>query len=82
MYMYSVHAYYSIIVLYMQWLENGFLKYLDNWEAYALSKEGISTKEREKLTLSKQTKEGLKIIGTINVLANIHIELFGSIIIY
>jgi hypothetical protein len=45
----------------LKWLEDGFLKYLDDWEAYAQSKQNVPLAEREKMTLSKQTKEGLKI---------------------
>jgi hypothetical protein len=37
------------------------LKYLDDWDEYAMSKQDMRATKREKLTLSKQTKEGLKI---------------------
>jgi hypothetical protein len=39
------------------------LKYLDDWDEYAMSKQDMRATKREKLTLSKQTKEGLKITG-------------------
>ena len=47
----------------IQWLEHQFLPYLEEWEQYAMSKEGLALKEKEKLILSKPTREGLKITG-------------------
>ena len=44
------------------WLENVFLKYLDDWKNSTLVREGnFSTKEREMMFISRQTHEGLKI---------------------
>ena len=40
--------------------------YLDNWKEYATSKEGMTMDERNKLMLSAQTLEGLKITGKIS----------------
>jgi hypothetical protein len=45
----------------LQWLENDFLPYLEEWRQYATSKPDISTEDKNKLMLSVQTLEGLKI---------------------
>lgn len=46
-----------------QWFENDFLSYLEDWKAYTCSKENMSVEEKNKLMLSSQTIEGLKMTG-------------------
>ena len=46
-----------------QWLKEGFLRYLDNWETSVNSRVGFTTVQRNMMMLSQQTLEGLKITG-------------------
>ena len=48
-----------------QWLLNDFLGYLDEWEREMAGTPGLSQKEKQKLGLSRETVQGLKITGTI-----------------
>uniref|UniRef100_A0A1X7TZ77 Uncharacterized protein n=2 Tax=Amphimedon queenslandica TaxID=400682 RepID=A0A1X7TZ77_AMPQE len=45
----------------LKWLANDFLTYLESWQNYAQTRTDLSRDERNKLTLSHQTIEGLKI---------------------
>ena len=47
----------------LQWLENTFLKYIKDWEAYVQSKNEIPKAEKQFCTLPKQTTSGLSISG-------------------
>ena len=48
----------------MQWLRSDFLKYLEVWEASAKSNSGVELQEQNKMMLSRETLEGLRITGT------------------
>lgn len=68
--MYTLYMYYKYIVpLYMyfnvQWLESEFLEYLLQWEKSVKEQSDLQVKEQNKLMLSRETKEGLKIISII-----------------
>lgn len=54
--MYIVH--YNI-----QWLEEEFLDYLDEWDTEVKGRPGFTDCE-EKMTLSQETLEGLRMTGT------------------
>ena len=48
----------------MQWLEETYLKYLDDWEASVQSREGKYTDaERNCMLLSQETHDGLRMTG-------------------
>ena len=47
----------------VQWLKDGFLVYLSDWEKSVNSRTGYTLAERNKMLLSQQTREGLKITG-------------------
>ena len=47
----------------MQWLKNDFLNYLDDWEDSANSQEDLSKSEQNRLCLSRETLEGLRMTG-------------------
>ena len=47
----------------IQWLEDDFLKWLDEWEQQVKSKKDLKSKERNKLILSKETLIGIRITG-------------------
>ena len=49
-------------VLY-QWLKDGFLKYLQDWEESVNNRESFDRVQRYKMILSAQTMEGLRITG-------------------
>ena len=50
----------------MQWLEETYLKYLDDWEASVQSREGKYTDaERNRMLLSQETRDGLRMTGTV-----------------
>jgi hypothetical protein len=55
-----MHFWYIII---LQWLKHDFLSYLDDWEASSQAQEGLSQTEKNKLCISRETLEGLRIIG-------------------
>lgn len=62
-----------------EWLETVFLGYLNEWETAARSRSDLNEKEREKLMLSRETREGLRITGWYcHVLASnlLHIFLY------
>ena len=45
----------------LQWLRNDFLKYFADWEKSIAEREGFDAKDKEKMFISRQTMEGLKI---------------------
>ena len=47
----------------MQWLERDFLNYLDDWEDNANSQADLSKSEQNRLCLSRETLEGLRMTG-------------------
>ena len=47
----------------MQWLEEDFLLYLDNWEASVNTCTDVPQEQKKKLLLSAETIEGLRITG-------------------
>ena len=49
----------------VQWLENEFLGYLDEWKASVASREGLTLTEEAKMCLSRETLEGLHITGML-----------------
>ena len=48
----------------LQWLEEEFLKYIDDWESMVMQLEQVPSAERRKMCLSEETIEGLRITGT------------------
>ena len=52
-----------INVLILQWLEQTFLKYIDDWERYVKSKDAIPKAAKQFCMLPPQTIKGLKICG-------------------
>lgn len=48
----------------LMWLQNVFLAYIDEWEAYAQAQKHLTSTEQIKLCLSQETLEGLRI--TVN----------------
>ena len=53
----------KIIYTFQQWLENDFLGYLHAWEASVSSRTDVSLAERDKMCLSRETLEGLRLTG-------------------
>ena len=49
----------------VQWLENKFLGYLDEWKSSVASREGLTLMEEAKMCLSRETLEGLHITGML-----------------
>ena len=47
-----------------KWLEEEFLKYIDDWESAVMQLEQLPSAERRKMCLSEETIEGLRITGT------------------
>ena len=47
----------------MQWLKDHFLAYLCEWENSVKSRKTYTPAQRNKMLLSRQTREGLKITG-------------------
>ena len=52
----------------MQWLEETYLKYLDDWEASVQLREGEYTDaERNCMLLSQETRDSLRMIGAVAI---------------
>lgn len=66
-----------------QWLKDGFLGYLKSWEDSVMSRNGFEKSEKQKMLLSTQTLEGLKItgmsIGARGVMFNVQLFILLSI---
>ena len=54
-------------VLEFQWLEKEFLGYLTSWKADVDSHTSLSADARNRMMLSRETREGLEITGMIHV---------------
>ena len=46
-----------------QWLNDEFLGYLAEWEEEVKSQPGIDAKEKQRMWLSRETVEGLRMTG-------------------
>ena len=55
----------SDVYLILQWLEETFLKYIKDWEAYVQSKDKIPKAQKQFCMLPKQTTSGLFISGKV-----------------
>lgn len=60
---------YASALLVLQWLEEDFLGYLNEWEASVNAREGISDAEKASMLLSQETLEGLHITGLYTFIA-------------
>ena len=49
----------------IQWLKDDFLQYLDEWEASADSRIELTKSDRNRLCLSRETLEGLRMTGKV-----------------
>jgi len=47
----------------LQWLENDFLNYLDEWEQSVKQRKGFTPAQRTMMLLSPETLEGLRMTG-------------------
>ena len=47
----------------MQWLEETFLSYLDDWERSVNARQGFSKAEKKRMMLSSETLLGLRMTG-------------------
>ena len=62
-----------------QWLVNDFLGYLTEWETEIAALPGLKQNEKQKLMLSRETMEGLKITGIEVALSCEYIKLMHTI---
>ena len=61
-----ITTYYIIVpALYCheQWLEDEFLGYLDEWKKYVNSDKSLSSADKARMMLSRETLEGITITG-------------------
>ena len=58
------YAHYTTYPIYIQWLEEEFLPYLDRWERSVQEREGFSVAEQNKMLLSAETRLRLKFTGS------------------
>ena len=61
-----ITTYYIIVpALYchQQWLEDEFLGYLDEWKKYVNSDKSLSSADKARMMLSRETLEGITITG-------------------
>ena len=49
----------------VQWLNDEFLGYLAEWEEGVKSQPGIDAKEKQRMWLSRETVEGLRVTGCL-----------------
>ena len=49
----------------LQWLTEEFLPYLYHWEETVSEREGFSNMEKNMMLLSQETRDGLRITGTV-----------------
>lgn len=59
-------------------MEEKFLGYLDEWEAEVSARTGFTEDEKKKMTLSKETLEGLHMTGTV-YLHVIHVVTYNHV---
>lgn len=63
----SIHSvfynYNEIFIIMLQWLENDFLNYLDEWEQSVKQRKGFTPAQRTMMLLSPETLEGLRMTG-------------------
>ena len=50
----------------LQWLENDFLNYLNEWEKSVKQRKGFTPAQRTLMLLSPETLEGLRMTGNYN----------------
>lgn len=48
------------------WLKETFLQYLDEWEREVAEEKTLKDKEKSRMMLSRETREGLRITGKNN----------------
>ena len=53
------------VVITLQWLEEDFMMYLNNWEQSVKGRPGFKASEMKKMLLSSETRLGLSITGAI-----------------
>ena len=63
-----------------QWLENDFLSYLDDWEAAIHSLTDLSKGEKNRMMLSAETLEGLRITGIV-IISQITFQLHHYVVL-
>ena len=50
-------------MLFCQWLETEFLRYLEEWESAVQNREGVTPAQRKSMLISVETLTGLKLTG-------------------
>lgn len=55
------------VYMYIQWLKEEFLGYLDKWEASVQAREGFDKTAKNKMLLSEATRSGLRFTGEIKL---------------
>ena len=58
-----IHNYVCVTTLFLQWLEKGFLGYLSEWDEMVQGRENFTVAGKKKMTLSKDTLDGLRMTG-------------------
>ena len=59
---FSITAY-NVLYSMLQWLENDFLNYLDEWEKCIKNRKGFTPAQQTMMLLSPETLEGLRMTG-------------------
>lgn len=52
-----------VFLVHSEWLENDFLRYLDNWKSSVSTRPGFSKAQRQTMMLSAATRYGLRMTG-------------------
>ena len=52
-----------VSLIFIQWLKDNFLGYIDGWEKEVMGREEFTTTQRKKMCLNQETLEGLRITG-------------------
>ena len=56
-----------LYVIQLQWLEDEFLPYLEQWENSVKKRRGFSDKEKMLMLITKETRAGIKVTGEYNI---------------
>ena len=72
-----LHAVTTLATNPMQWLEDEFLGYLQNWEGSVMAQSGLSMKEKNSMLLSPETRFGIEVTGKYNFACTLYITLLS-----
>lgn len=61
-----------VVIVLLQWLQETFLGYLQEWESSVKNRENFTKGEKQLMCLTRETLEGLKITGITNTIGSLY----------